>query len=145
MARDLLADFDRIVHTHDGETSSVYRQGSGPAIVVIAEIPGITPKVADFSRILVEAGYSVWMPSLFGTDGAAPTVGVLARVVPKVCVSKEFSAFAADRTAPVTVWLRSLAARAHDECGGPGVGAIGMCFTGGCRSGSPSVPWRRCR
>ncbi len=72
MSRDLLADFDRIVHTHDGNTKSVYRQGAGPAVIVIAEIPGITPKVADFSRILVEAGYSVWMPSLFGTDGAAP-------------------------------------------------------------------------
>lgn len=131
MARDLLADFGRIVHTHDGDTKSVYRQGGGPAIIVIAEIPGITPKVADFSRILVEAGYSVWMPSLFGTDGAEPTVAALARVVPKVCVSKEFSAFAVDRTAPVTVWLRSLAARAFEECGGPGVGAIGMCFTGG--------------
>jgi len=131
MARDPLADFDRIVHTHGGSTKSVYRQGTGPAVIVIAEIPGITPKVADFSRILVEAGYSVWMPSLFGTDGADITVGALARVVPKVCVSKEFSAFAVDRTAPVTVWLRSLAARAFEECGGPGVGAIGMCFTGG--------------
>jgi dienelactone hydrolase len=30
----------------------------------------------------------------------------------------------------VTVWLRSLARFAHEECGGPGVGAIGMCFTG---------------
>ena len=32
---------------------------------------------------------------------------------------------------PVTVWLRALAKQAHDECGGPGVGAVGMCFTGG--------------
>lgn len=131
MARDLLADFDRIVHTHDGQTKSVYRQGTGPAIVVMAEIPGITPDVADFARILVETGYSVWMPSLFGTDGAAPTAGALASVVAKACVSKEFGAWATNRTAPVTTWLRSLAARAHDECGGPGVGAIGMCFTGG--------------
>ena len=30
----------------------------------------------------------------------------------------------------MTQWLRSLARLAHEECGGPGVGAIGMCFTG---------------
>ena len=30
----------------------------------------------------------------------------------------------------MTKWLRSLARFAHGECGGPGVGAIGMCFTG---------------
>jgi dienelactone hydrolase len=28
-------------------------------------------------------------------------------------------------------WLRALAAAEHARCGGPGVGAIGMCFTGG--------------
>jgi dienelactone hydrolase len=31
----------------------------------------------------------------------------------------------------VVTWLRALAAQAHAECGGPGVGAVGMCFTGG--------------
>ena len=30
----------------------------------------------------------------------------------------------------MTQWLRALARLAHEECGGPGVGAIGMCFTG---------------
>ena len=29
------------------------------------------------------------------------------------------------------MWLRALARQAHTECGGPGVGAVGMCFTGG--------------
>ena len=28
------------------------------------------------------------------------------------------------------MWLRALAKKAHAECGGPGVGAVGMCFTG---------------
>ena len=28
-------------------------------------------------------------------------------------------------------WLRALARFAHGACGGPGVGAVGMCFTGG--------------
>ena len=34
-------------------------------------------------------------------------------------------------TTPVAGWLRSLARELHDELGGPGVGALGMCFTGG--------------
>jgi dienelactone hydrolase len=46
-------------------------------------------------------------------------------------VSREFTALALNRTSPVIGWLRRLAAEAHAECGGPGVGAVGMCFTGG--------------
>src|SRR2546428_8740178 len=38
---------------------------------------------------------------------------------------------ATDRTGPIVSWHRRLAAVAHAECGGPGVGAVGMCFTGG--------------
>jgi dienelactone hydrolase len=39
--------------------------------------------------------------------------------------------FALGRSSPIVTWLRALAAQAHEECGGRGVGAIGMCFTGG--------------
>jgi dienelactone hydrolase len=46
------------------------------------------------------------------------------------CVSAEFRAFGAGGSSPVTRWLRALANLAHSECGGPGVGAIGMCFSG---------------
>ena len=35
------------------------------------------------------------------------------------------------RTSPVTTWLRALAKHEHERCGGPGVGVVGMCFTGG--------------
>ena len=48
----------------------------------------------------------------------------------RACVSAEFRALAANESSPVTKWLRLLARFAHGECGGPGVGAIGMCFTG---------------
>ena len=49
----------------------------------------------------------------------------------RACVAREFATFALDRTSPVIGWLRRLAADAHQECGGPGVGAVGMCLTGG--------------
>jgi dienelactone hydrolase len=51
--------------------------------------------------------------------------------VARGCVSREFTVFALGRTSPITGYLRRLAAYAHAECGGPGVGAVGMCFTGG--------------
>src|SRR5204863_5168401 len=50
-------------------------------------------------------------------------------VMRRACVSAEFRAFVTGESSPVTRWLRLLARLAHQECGGPGVGAIGMCFT----------------
>jgi dienelactone hydrolase len=46
-------------------------------------------------------------------------------------VAREFTALALNQTAPVVSWLRALARNLHQDVGGPGVGAVGMCFTGG--------------
>src|SRR6202158_5497278 len=114
----------------EGVTKIVHVAGSGPAVIVMAEIPGISPHVARFSRWVRDAGFTVYMPSLFGRDGAVPAVEEGTAVFQRACVSAEFRALATNQSSPVTVWLRSLARLAHRECGGPGVGAIGMCFTG---------------
>ena len=121
----------RGTHAYDGLSHPTYRRGSGPGVVVIHEIPGITPEVATFAQEVVDAGYTVVMPSLFGTDGAPMTGGTTARALRQVCVSKEFTKLRTGETTPVAGWLRSLARELHEELGGPGVGAIGMCFTGG--------------
>ena len=118
-------------HTADGTTHPTYRKGSGPGVIVIHEIPGITPKVVEFADEVVAAGFTVVMPQLFGTPGAPMSPGAIARVVPRVCVSREFTTMATGRTSPVATWLRSLARALHEDVGGPGVGALGMCFTGG--------------
>jgi dienelactone hydrolase len=131
VANDALTSFTEATFTHDDTTHQVFRSGAGPAVIVIHEAPGLHPGVIDFGRRVVDAGFTVFMPSLFGTPGRAMTVGYTARVMPRICVAREFSAFALDRTSPAMHWLRALAAHAHAECGGPGVGAIGMCFTGG--------------
>jgi dienelactone hydrolase len=131
MATDALAGFTKGAFTHDGATKDVYRAGEGPAVIVISEVPGITPRVAGFAREVVDAGFSAVMPSLFGTPGKEATTGYALRSIVGNCVSKEFVAFAKGRTSPVTVWLRALAKAEHDRCGGPGVGVVGMCFTGG--------------
>jgi dienelactone hydrolase len=140
MADDPLSDFEKTTFTHDGKTRTIYRQGEGPAVLVIAEMPGITPKVADFARKVVGIGCSAVMPHLFGEPGRDPDpkahgrLGGLATFVrPMVpaCISREFTVLATGRSSPVVDWLRALSASEHERCGGPGVGAIGMCFTGG--------------
>jgi dienelactone hydrolase len=126
-----LGDFERFDFTDDGKSRLVFRKGSGPAVIVMAELPGITPKVADFARRVVDIGCTVFMPNLFGQPGADANTGTYLRTVGPACISREFRAFAVDASTPVSTWLRALAAFAHDECGGPGIGAVGMCFTGG--------------
>jgi dienelactone hydrolase len=127
---DDLEDFQHREVTLLGETRRVHVSGSGPGVIVMHEMPGISPRVARFARWVREAGFTAWMPSLFGRDGAVPTAREGKSVFERVCISKEFRAFAANESSPVTAWLRALAAHAHAECGGPGVGAVGMCFTG---------------
>jgi dienelactone hydrolase len=126
-----LAGFEPATFTADGKTRTVYWYGAGPAVVVISEMPGITPRVAAFARRVADAGFTAVLPHLFGHPGREVSVPyVLSSLVP-ACVSREFAAFATGRTSPVADWLRALARHAHERCGGPGVGAVGMCFTGG--------------
>jgi dienelactone hydrolase len=127
---DPLEDFKRREVALDGVTKAVHVAGTGPAVIVMTEMPGISPHVARFARWVRDAGFTVYMPSLFGRDGAVASAEKGTAVLQQACVSAEFRALAANQSSPVTKWLRSLARFAHDECGGPGVGAIGMCFTG---------------
>lgn len=96
----------------------------------MSEMPTISPYVARFARWVRDAGLTVYMPSLFGRDGVMPWVPRTMLTLARTCISREFRAYAANKSSPVTQWLRALAALAHKDCGGHGVGAIGMCFTG---------------
>ncbi|HEV7733943.1 MAG TPA: dienelactone hydrolase family protein [Candidatus Binatia bacterium] len=127
---DPLDDFERRQVTLLGIEKLVFVAGSGPAVIVMTEMPGISPQVARFARFVRDAGFTVWMPSLFGTPGRPVSRPYVAGQIFRACISREFAAFASDRSSPVTQWLRALAAHAHPLCGGAGVGAIGMCFTG---------------
>lgn len=116
---------------YDGVTHPTYRKGTGPGVIVIHEIPGLTPEVIGFAEEVVAAGYTVVLPHLFGADEAPATATRIARSIGQVCVSREFTTLARGETTPVATWLRGLARELHEELGGPGVGALGMCFTGG--------------
>ena len=112
-------------------THPTYRKGAGPGVVVIHEIPSLTPEVIAFGEEVVAAGFTVVMPHLFGTPEQPAGAGHVARAIRQVCVSAEFTKLRSGVTTPVAGWLRSLSRELHAELGGPGVGAVGMCFTGG--------------
>ncbi|GGR55941.1 putative dienelactone hydrolase [Streptomyces roseolus] len=127
---DPLDDFSCRVVEVEGVGRRVYVTGAGPAVVLMPEMPGISPDVARFARWIRDAGFSVYVPSLFGVDGAYPLAEAAGSIVRRACVSAEFRAFAGGGTSPVVAWLRGLARVAHAERGGVGVGAVGLCFTG---------------
>lgn len=125
-----LDGFTRAPFAHEGSTRDVYRRGTGPGVVVMTEIPGITPPVIAFAERVAAEGFTVFLPHLFGPPGKPLSPLRALGQITRVCISKEFHVLAARGSSPITHWLRALCRHAHAECGGPGVGAIGMCMTG---------------
>ena len=155
MGDDELADFERTTFAHDGKERAIFRRGTGPAVIVIAEMPGITPKVAEFARRVATIGCTAVMPHLFGTPGKDPitdgrlrgTAYMLSSFVP-ACVSREFTTWATNRTSPVVAWLRALAGTSTNDVGVP------VSERSGCASPAampwpwrpiPALPPRSCR
>lgn len=127
---DDLVDFTKRSFAHDGVARAVFEKGDGPAVLVMHEVPGITPEVADFARRVAMEGYRVSMPVLFGTPGAPFSYAATMREVARACVSREFHVLALRQQSPITDWLRALLRDLHRRQGGRGVGAVGMCLTG---------------
>lgn len=124
-------DFTRFTFDHESKAYPVYRSGTGPGIIIIHELPGMMPETVRFARRLRDAGFSVYLPLFFGQAGKPFSGPATLAYTIRLCISREFSMFQRDRTSPVVDWLRALCRHAHANCGGPGVGAIGMCLTGG--------------
>ena len=130
-AADPLAGWSSAPFTAAGVTHDVFTRGAGPGVVLLPEIPGMTPQVMGLANHLVEAGFTVAVPSLFGEPGRALSAGYALRTIAKACITKEFAAFARNADRPIAEYVRALARRLHGTAGGPGVGVIGMCFSGG--------------
>lgn len=126
----VLEGFDQGTFSHDGVARTTYRRGRGPGVVIMHEIPGITPPVARFATKVADAGFTAVLPNLFGTPAAPMTPARVAAQMARACVSREFSVLAANASSPITDWLRALCRSVHAEIGGRGVGALGMCLTG---------------
>ena len=108
----------------------LYVRGKGPGIVIMHEVPGIYPEVVEFATKVADAGFTVFMPSLFGTPGKPFSATYAATQIARACIRREFAAFEANNSGPIADMLRQLCRYAHERCGGAGVGALGMCFTG---------------
>jgi dienelactone hydrolase len=126
-----IAGWDQSSFTHEGVTHPTWRRGSGPVVIVVHEIPGVTPNVIEFAERVVNEGFTVVMPLLVGEVGRSPSGAYIAQSMAKVCISREFTTMAMHKTSPIISWLRALARQLHAEVGGIGVGAVGMCFSGG--------------
>ena len=138
---DKLTDFTSFPFGHGGIDHLVYRSGTGPAVIVMHEVPGISTEVLRFARKVIDAGFTVFMPHMFGPVGVKTTpVNRLGGEV-RVCVSREFHVLAENRSSPIADWLRALAKRAYDEIGGRGVGAVGMCVTANFALTMTLDPW----
>jgi len=138
---DDLGDFTTFAFSHAGRERKVYRKGAGPAVIVMHEVPGISAEVARFARKVADAEFTVFMPHLFGVAGAKTNpinrMGELA----KLCISREWHVLAERRSSPVADWLRALGRHAHEEIGGHGIGAVGMCVTGNFALTMTLDPW----
>ncbi|APR84454.1 dienelactone hydrolase family protein [Minicystis rosea] len=130
MTRMTVEGFTETTFTHEGAARTVYRRGSGPAVVVMHEIPGITPEVKAFATRIADEGFTVFMPHLFGTPNKPMSPLYAAEQMVRACIRREFSVLSARASSPITDWLRALCRHVHAEIGGKGVGAIGMCLTG---------------
>ena len=130
-APDPLTGWTGAPFTAAGQTHDVRTRGSGPGVVLLPEIPGITPEVLGLGDHLVAAGFTVAIPSLFGQPGRPVSAGYALPTFARACITREFQAFARGADRPVAEYVRALARDLHQRAGGPGVGVIGMCFTGG--------------
>ncbi|MHB1130315.1 MAG: dienelactone hydrolase family protein [Ilumatobacteraceae bacterium] len=131
MSSDVMLGWTRDSFTSAEIAHATYQRGTGPGVVVVHEIPGITPSVVRFANDVVAAGFTVVMPLLVGEAGRAPKGTYMGASLSKVCISHEFTTMAMGHTSPVVAWLRALANHLHRQVGGVGVGAVGMCFSGG--------------
>ncbi len=115
--------------THDGMTHPVFCKGTGPAVLVMHELPGMTQQCIALCNTIADQGFRVYLPLLFGGVGKKSLLGNTLRL----CVSKEFHMLAADRSSPIVDYFRALLEKAVSECGEEGrgkAGVIGMCLTG---------------
>lgn len=127
-----LADYEKFEFSDGPWTRAVYRRGGGPAVIVIHEVPGIHPLMIRFADRVAAEGMTVFLPSLFGEPGRRVTNGYMyGSILKAICIQREFNVWHAGKSSPIVEWLRALARKVHAECGGKGVGAVGMCFTGG--------------
>lgn len=126
-----LSGWSKAPFTGGGYTHDVYRKGTGPGVVLIPEMPGIQPTTLGLGNHLVDNGFTVAMPSLFGKAGKPHNPVYMVATIARTCVAREFAAFATNKERPVSLFLRALARDLNASTPRKGVGVIGQCFSDG--------------
>ena len=118
---------------------SVYIAGTGPGVILMHELPGMTPEFWRLANWLGEH-FTVWAPDLFGNSGT-PTEASFPKLAFRACISREIHLLSKNDPGPITQWLRALSKKLHGVVGGPGIGVIGMCMTGNFALTLALDPW----
>jgi len=102
------------------------------------ELPGLTETCLRFADRLVDQGFTVYLPLLFGQLGESskplPLGANTIKFTAQLCISHEFYLLKTGASSPIVDWLRGLCQHIYqknEHRGYPGIGAIGMCLTGG--------------
>ena len=104
-----LDGFELTKFNHYGVSHRVHRRGEGPAVVVLSELAGITPALTRYATRVADSGFSVYLPELLGRPVAPSQWAVLlssATNGARVCISREWSLLAANRSSPIVDWGR---------------------------------------
>lgn len=126
-----LPEYEAGSFTWNQKTRPVYRRGRGPGVIILHELPGLTPQTAALGERVAAAGFTAVLPVLFGTPGRPLSAGYFWAETVRLCLSREIACLASAHASPIADWLRRLCGQVHQECGGSGVGVLGMCVTGG--------------
>ena len=120
--------YDEFPFTADGARRRIFTRGSGPGVVIMHELPGLSPQCLDLGRRLACDGFQVFLPLMFGEPGQHS--GALGDIT-RFCLVKEFRAFASDQSQPITAWMRALCGEVNTRTGGQGIAVMGLCLSGG--------------
>lgn len=118
--------FERSLFRDGAIEHPIYGKGGGRGVVIMHELPGMTSSCIRLAERIARERYRVFLPLLFGQPNRKSTL----RNFAQICIGREFGLLSSHGSSPITDWLRALCRKAHRECDGPGVGVIGLCFTG---------------
>jgi len=92
----------------------------------MSELAGFAPGLLMFAERLIQSGYQVYLPWVYGPFGKrAPLRNAI-----RLCISREFAYLRTGVSAPITTWLRALSEHISKDNHDRQIGAIGMCLTG---------------
>lgn len=110
-----------------GVSYDILTTGTGPGVLVLHELPGLSEECLTLGRDLAEAGMSAHLPVFYQRGWHQTPLGALRLF----CLRREFFVWVMGQTSPIATWIREAAAEVEQRCRHPGVGVVGMCMTGG--------------